>query len=161
MVTVPTCLFGNFLPTNRADTRLFPPKITRILFSCKSSQHFGIQPFFKVAFPGRVIEVGFSADFDVPFDGSTGNWDQKNGLFLAVTVFDCTGELPLSSSSLSKTLLSNPCGRFAEMFAPRPVPYDLKDKFFYPDKGFLAGNVTMIVRPTPYYRVEDSYQLSC
>lgn len=69
VVVVPPRQFGNLLVTERTESMLAFPEGKQLSFSPESAFHFHAKAFFEIHFPCGLKGVGFSPDFNVPFDG--------------------------------------------------------------------------------------------
>ena len=67
-MAVPSGDLGDLLVADRAESSLLFPEGEQPVFPFEGCLHVNVETFFKVAFPCRVIRVGFPLDFDVPFD---------------------------------------------------------------------------------------------
>ena len=68
MMAMPTCDLGDLLVADWAESSLFFPEGKQPVFPFERRCHVNVKTFFKIAFPCRVIRVGFPLDFDVSDD---------------------------------------------------------------------------------------------
>ena len=100
--------FGDFLVTDWTNTVLLLPQVKQLSPTLKVFCHFQAETFFKVDFPGRVIGVRIPFDFDVPFNGHTGDVEQLDLAGFSVFVFDLAAEYPLAMTNGMKVFLFYP-----------------------------------------------------
>ena len=67
-MAVPASDLGDLLVADWAESSLFFPEGMQPVFPFERRCHVNVETFFKVAFPCRVIRVGFPLDFDVSYD---------------------------------------------------------------------------------------------
>ena len=85
MVAMPSREFGNLAVTKRTEAVLLFPEVKQCPFSLQVMYHFDVESFFKVRFPFRIVGIGFTPNFDMPFDGSTFRLHQANWLKCSLT----------------------------------------------------------------------------
>jgi hypothetical protein len=71
MMAMPSCEFRHLAVTKRAETVLLFPEMEQCPFAFQVVYHLDVKPFFKVRFPFRVLGIGFTPNFDVPFNRNT------------------------------------------------------------------------------------------
>ena len=122
VVAVPSRQFGDFLIAEWAETALLFPEQEQLPFPFQVVCHFHIETFFKIRLPGGVIGIGITLDFDMPFDGYAGSFEQSNGVHGSVLSEYFSLKYPVLTSNGRKVFLLHPCGRFVRMspFCPSP-----------------------------------------
>ena len=65
MVVVPSCELGDLLLADWTESLLLFPEGKQLPFPFEIVYHLDAEAFFKVLFPGGIVWVGFSLDFDV------------------------------------------------------------------------------------------------
>ena len=80
VVAMPSCEFSDLAVTERTEAALLFPEMEQRPFSLQVLYHLYVKPFFKVRLPFRVIRIGFTPNFDVPFDGDAFRLHQVDGL---------------------------------------------------------------------------------
>src|SRR5947209_13318837 len=82
MVAMPTCNFGDLLVADGTESSLFFPEGKQPVFPFEGRCHVNVKTFFKIAFPCRVIRVGFPLNFDVSYDRHVCCADEVTCVFL-------------------------------------------------------------------------------
>ena len=88
VVAVPPCEFGDLAIAKRTQAVLLFPEVEQRPFSLQVLYHLYVQPFFKVRFPFRIIRIGFTPNFDMPFNRNTARLHQANWLKCSLTSED-------------------------------------------------------------------------
>ncbi len=99
MVAVPPCQFGDFLVAEWTEAVLLFPEEKQLLFPFEVVCHFHIETLFKVGLPFWVIGVGFTLDFDVPFNRDTFGLEQSNRLQCPLLSKDFSVKDPMLSTN--------------------------------------------------------------
>ena len=107
-MVVPSGEFGDFLVADGTNTVLLLPQVKQLPPTLEVFCHFQAKTLFKVDFPGRVIGVRCPFDFDVPFNGHTGDVEQLDLAGFPVFVLDLAAEDPLAITDGSKVFLFYP-----------------------------------------------------
>lgn len=108
MVVVPPGEFGDFLVADWTNPVLLLPQVKQLPSTLEVLFHFQAETLFKVNFPGRVIGVRCPFDFDVPFNGHTGDVEQVDLPGFPVFVLDLATENPVAMPNGMKVFLFNP-----------------------------------------------------
>ena len=153
MMAVPARDLGDLLVADWAESSLFFPQGKQPVFPFQGRCHLNVEPFFKVAFPCRVIRVGFPLGFDVSYDRHACRAYEVMCVLLRRAEKD-----PVISLDGREVFLRLPCLRFASVSSVHPSPDGLIDHRIYRIEGFIADDVPVIVRPTSNNRVEFGYQ---
>src|SRR2546428_13609976 len=154
MMAVPARDLGDLLVADWAESSLFFPQGKQPVFPLKSRCHLNVETFFKVAFPCRVIRVGFPLGFDVSDDRHACRADEVTCVFLRRAEKD-----PVISLDGCEVLLRLPCLRFSLVSSVHPSPDGLIDPRIANIEGFIADDVLVIVRLTANHRGEFGYQI--
>src|SRR2546425_5004442 len=153
MMAVPARDLGDLLVADWAESSLFFPQGKQPVFPLEGRCHLNVETFFKVAFPCRVIRVGFALGFDVSDDRHACRAYEVTCVFLRRAEED-----PIISLDGREVLLCLPCLRFSSVSSVHPSPDGLIDHRIYRTEGFVADDVPVIVRPTANHWVEFLYQ---
>src|SRR5260370_9608169 len=118
MMVVPGSDVGDFLVADWAESSLFFPEGMQPVVPFEGRCHLNVETFFKVAFPCRVIRVGFPLDFDVSYNRHACRAYEVTCLFLCRAEED-----PVISLDVREFFLRLPCLRFSSWssFHPSPV----------------------------------------
>src|SRR3989441_4197149 len=153
MMAVPARDLGDLLVADWAESSLFFPQGKQPVFPLKSRCHLNVETFFKVAFPCRVIRVGFPLGFDVSYNRHACRAYEVTCVFLRRAEKD-----PVISLDGREVLLRLPGLRFSSVSSVHPSPDGLIDHRIYRTEGFFADDMPVIVRPTSNDRVEFRYE---
>ena len=146
---MPSRDFGDLLVADWAQTALFFPEMDQPLFPLQGVHHLHVKTFFIVAFPFRVVRVGFSTDFGVSFDGHLRSVCEIMRLLFCGSIKD-----PVVSSDGGEVFLRNPGIGFAWVASFGPLPEHSVDRVVYRREGSFAHPMLMIERPSPDDGVE-------
>jgi hypothetical protein len=160
VVVVPPRQFGNPLVTVRTESMLAFPESQQLSFSPEGAFHFHAKALLEIHFPCGVKGVGFSPDFDVPFDGRLCCAKESNGFDPSVSSDHDTGKDPIAPFMGMEVLVLDPSSRLVIVSFPRPLPQHLKDGTIDVLKDFLAHHMLVIARPSPNERIEQQDQVS-
>jgi len=154
-MAMPSGNLGDLLVADRAESSLLFPEREQPAFSFERCLHANIEAFLKVAFPRRVVWVGFSLDFDVSCSRhAVGSGEVPCLLTLR------SEKHPVISSAGLEVFLRFPCVRFAGVSSVDPSLECLIDRLIYGAEGFLTHYMSVIVHPAPNDGVEFRDQLS-
>ena len=79
VMVVPPCQFRDLLMAVRTESVLAFPEGQQLPFSPERAFHFHAEALLEVHLPYGVKWIGFSPDFDVPFDGGLCCTEEPNG----------------------------------------------------------------------------------
>src|SRR5258708_38192804 len=79
VMVMPSRQLGDFLVADGADTVLFFPQVKQLSSLSEVVSHFEAKSFLKIDFPIRVIGIGITFDFRMPFDRSVAGITEPNG----------------------------------------------------------------------------------
>ena len=154
-MAVPSADLGDLLVADRAESSLLFPEREQPAFPFERCLHANIEAFLKVAFPRRVVWVGFSLDFDVSCSRHAVG-SREVPCLLTVR----SEKHPVISSAGLEVFLRFPCVGFMGMSSVYPSFKGVIDRFIYRTKGFLTHYMSMIVHPAPNDGIEFRDQLS-
>src|SRR5258708_20389488 len=117
MMAVPPSDLGDLLVADWAESSLFFPEGMQPVVPFEGRCHLNVETFFKVAFPCRVIRVGFPLDFDVSYDRHVCRTCEGTCLFLRRAEED-----PVISLNVREVFLRLPCLRFSSLSSLPPSP---------------------------------------
>jgi len=152
-MAVPASDLGNLLVTDWAESFLFFPEGMQPVFPFEGRCHLNVETFFKVAFPCRVIRVGFPLNFDVSYDRHACRTYEVTCLFLRRAEED-----PVISLHGREVFLRFPGLGFSSVSSVHPSPDGLIDHRINGTEGFCADSMPVVVRPTANNRIEFRYQ---
>lgn len=152
-MAVPASDLGDLLVADWAESSLFFPEGMQPVVPFEGRCHLNVETFFKVAFPCRVIRVGFPLDFDVSYDRYACRAYEVTCLFLRRAEED-----PVISLDGCEVFLRLPCLRFSSVPSVHPSPDGLIDHRIYRTEGFIADDMLVVVCPPSNNRVEFRYQ---
>ena len=110
---------------------------------------------FKVDFPSGIIWIGFTLDFDMPFDGHMAGLGQVAGLLVDLAV-----KHPVVSSQRREVFLRDPGVGFAGVSPFHPLFHRLIDGLVYVVKGYLTHDMSVVVGPASDHAIEAKDQYS-
>src|SRR5947209_7970384 len=113
---MPSRDLGDLLVTDWAQTALLFPKVDEPLLPFEGIYHLHVETFFIVALPLRVIQIGFSTDFGVPFD-----WHMCSVCEIMRLLFCGSIEHPMVCCDGGEVFLRQPCISFSWVSAFHPV----------------------------------------
>ncbi len=148
-MAVPSGDLGDLLVADWAESSLFFPEGMQPVFPFEGCCHLNVEAFFKVAFPCRVIRVGFPLNFHVSSDRHVRSTCEVMRLLINSAEKD-----PVVSLDGGEVFLRFPCFRFSSVSSVHPSPDGLIDHCINGTKGFFADDMPMIGRPTSNDRVE-------
>ena len=154
-MAMPSRDFGDLLVADWAQAALFFPEMDEPLFPFVGIYHLHVETFFIVAFPLRVIRVGLSSDFDVPFD-----WHMCGVCEIIRSLLGGSAEHPIVSFDGGEVVLRHPCMSFSWVSSFHPLSHHLIDRVVYDLEGVFAHHMLVIERPTPNERVQLPDQFS-
>jgi len=93
-------------------------------------------------------------------DGDTLGLEQSNRLNSSIVRKDFSLEHPVLSCDGLEVFLLHPFDGLLWMSPFSPLPERTKDRMVYLREGFLADHMSVIVRPSPNFRVSLSDQIS-
>jgi hypothetical protein len=136
MMAMPSCELRDLAVTKRTKAALLFPEMEPCPFAFQVVYHLDVKPFFKVRFPLRILGIGFTPNFDLPFDRNTARLYQTDWLLCCLTSKDFSCEHPLLPPRGLEVFLPDPGGRFMWVPSFRPLPEGLKDRLIHFMKGF-------------------------
>lgn len=148
-MAVPASDLGDLLVADWAESSLFFPEAMQPVVPFEGRCHLNVETFFRVAFPCRVIRVGFPLNFDVSYDRHVCRAYEVTCLFLHRAEED-----PIVSLDGCEVFLRLPCFGFSSVPSVHPSPDDLIDHRIYRTEGFIADDMPVVVRPPSNNRVE-------
>jgi hypothetical protein len=98
-------------------------------------------------------------DLCMPFDRHLRRREEPDGSGIALRVDVLPGEDPPAIALRVEVLLLDPGLVLFEMPSPCPLPQDLEDGGVHGAKGCLPGVVSVIGRPSPDHRIEQTEQV--
>lgn len=138
MVIMPAGQFGDFLLADGAYTPLFFPQIKELPPPCEVLCHFKAKASFKVQCPGRVIWIGRSFNFGVPFYGHGVGVEQLDLARVSLVVLYFSAKHPLPVADGVEIFFFDPPVRFPWMPAFSPLPQTLIYSVVYFAEGLFA-----------------------
>lgn len=136
MMAVPSCELRNLAATKRAEAALVFPEMKQCPFAFQVVYHLYVKPFFKVRFPFRIIGIGFTPNFDMPFNRNTARLYEADWLQYPLTSKDFSCEHPILPSGGLEVFLLDPGVRLVWVSSFRPLPERLKDRMIHFVEGF-------------------------
>lgn len=159
-MAVPSCNPADLLVTDGAETLLLFPKVAQPSFSFQRSSHLHVQSLLKVRLPGRVVGIGFCADFRMPFDVDLRSREEPYHSALPILLLEDSGEHPTVGASSGKVFVLDPPARFVAMSAQCPGPDGLEDRMIDGVKDGLTHHMTVVQSPSTYLWIQFRDQFS-
>src|SRR5258708_15288387 len=148
MMAMPTRDLGDLWVADWAEASLFLPEGKQPVFPFEGRCHLNVKTFFIIAFPCRVIRVGFPLNFDVSYDRHVCRAYEVTCVFLHRSEKD-----PVVSLDGREVFLRLPGLGFSSVPSVHPSPDGLIDHRIYRTEGFVADDMPVVVRPTSNHRV--------
>ena len=127
VMAVPSRDPGDLLIADGTEAVLLLPQVAEPPSPFQLCSHMHVEAFFKVRFPGRVVEIGLCADFRVPLDADRRSSQQPDHFHLPCLSFEDTGEDPTVWPFIGKVFVFHPAARFVSLSATCPFPDGLED----------------------------------
>ena len=159
MMVVPSCECGDLLLADRTQSFLLFPQSDELSFPFEIVDHLDAEAFFKVLFPGGIVWVGFSLDFDVSLNRDM--CELKEMIFYEA-FFGChdSVEDPMVSFDGFEVSFLDPLFGLVGVSPFRPSPQGLKDGMADSGKRDFTDDMLVIVGPSSDDRVELNNQIS-
>ena len=154
-MALPSGFPGHQLVAVGAETILLLPEIEEPLFSFEGCLQVSVVTLFKVDFPSGIIWIGFTLDFDMPFDGHMAGFGQVAGLLIDEAV-----KHPVVTSQGCEVFLRDPCIGLSGVSPFHPLLHRLIDGLVYVVEGYLAYHMSVVVGPAPNLSIEEQDQES-
>ena len=111
--------------------------------------------------PSDVIRICHATDFRVTDDSYGTHLDQIEELGPTFLCLIGCEETPIMVTNGSEITVLNPLGLFMWVPSFSPFPEIIEDAGINIAEGFLGACMTVIIGPTPDYRVEHPQHLRC
>ena len=125
-MAMPSCDLGDLLVTDWAESSLLFPEREQPAFPFECCLHANIEAFFKVAFPLKIVGVGFTPDFDVSYDRHRIGPGEVPGLLTLLSE-----KYPVIASAGLEVFLRFPCFGFTRVSSVDPSFEGLIDRLIY------------------------------
>jgi hypothetical protein len=133
---MPSCELGDRAVTKRTEAVLLFPEGEQCPFAFQVVYHLDVKPFFTVRFPFRIRGIGFTPNFDMPFDRNTARLYQTECLLRSLTSTDFSCEHPLLPPRGLEVVLPDPGVGFVWVPSCCPLPERLKARMIHFMQGF-------------------------
>src|SRR5262249_47660499 len=141
------------------EASLFLPEMEQLPFPGKVGLHLDAKALFEVDLPGRIVWIGSCFDLCMPFDRHLRRREEPDGSRMALRIDVFPREDPPAIALRVEVFLLDPGLVLFGMPSPCPLPQDLKDGGVHGAKGCLTGVVSVIGRPAPDNRIEQTDQV--
>lgn len=154
-MAVPASDLRDFLLTYWAESVLLFPETAEPMFPFEGVYDVGVETFFIVGFPCRIVGIGLGFDFRVPFD-----WDASRVCQVVRLTIHLSEEDPLVSPHSREVFLRDPAVGFLGVSSFHPLSESSVDCVVYIPKNVSADDMLVILRPSSNNWIEHENQPS-